>query len=268
MSDDADDVTQDAPAADPAPTRAPSPGALAASRARRIGGRPAPGPRPGPAPGPRSTSAPTSTSEREPGSGSQPSSDLAAKPAGGKAGAGRAQGAGQVSVATLGRVFAAIAGVAAVLLIATTAWLSHGVWWDKPDASQSQTQQVREKVLAAATTCLSAVTNYDYRSIPAAEKAGVACSTGAFQAAYKKAMQTTVTTYAPQTKTAQTFQANKAGIISVSPDGAQWVVLLYGQQAVTNTSHAAASPELDVLSARVTLNKVGGKWLISALAQA
>ena len=49
-------------------------------------------------------------------------------------------------------------------------------------------------------------------------------------------MDTTVKQIAPQNKAVQVFQIEKAGISPVSPDGKQWVMLVYGQQPVTSTS--------------------------------
>jgi uncharacterized RDD family membrane protein YckC len=123
----------------------------------------------------------------------------------------------------------------------------------------------RIQVLAAAKPCVAAIVSYDYRKLPASERAGRACITGAFKADYTKAMETTVKTLAPQTKTVQVFQVAKAGIERVSSDGKQWVVLLYGQQQVTNSTTAKNKPRLDILNVEATLNKVGNKWLISSI---
>ena len=135
-----------------------------------------------------------------------------------------------------------------------------GVWWDKAHVADERTQ-----VLAAAKTCIAATTSYDYRKLKDSEAAGVTCSTGAFATQYKQAMETVVAKLAPQSQTVQTFQIAHAGIESVSDDGKQWVVLLYGQQSVTNKTTGATKPRLDILSARATMVKVGGSWKVSKL---
>jgi hypothetical protein len=155
------------------------------------------------------------------------------------------------------------AGVVAVLVVLCV-WQSHGVWWGKDNGGASSSQQ-RQQVLAVAKPCVAAIVSYDYRKLAASEKAGQACITGKFKDDYTKAMETTVKTLAPQTKTVQVFQVAKAGIERVSPDGKQWVVLLYGQQQVTNTATAKDKPRLDILNVEATLNQVGGKWLVSAI---
>ena len=54
---------------------------------------------------------------------------------------------------------------------------------------------------------------------------------------------------APQSKTVQVFQVANAGIQSVSKDGKQWVVLVYGQESVTSTSTTPGEPaRLDLSS--------------------
>jgi Mce-associated membrane protein len=158
---------------------------------------------------------------------------------------------------------AIVAAVVVATLLVLCVWQSHGVWWGK--SAGDNRGKVRQEVLAAAKPCVAAIVSYDYRHLAASEKAGQACITGAFKADYTKAMETTVRTLAPQSKTVQVFQIAKAGIERVSPDGKQWVVLLYGQQQVTNSTTAKNQPRLDILNVEATLTKVGPKWLVSSI---
>ena len=66
-------------------------------------------------------------------------------------------------------------------------------------------------------------------------------------------------------KATQTAQINRAGVISVSPDAAQWVVLLYGQLSITNTA-TGSTPRIDQFGAVVTMDDVRGSWLVSKVA--
>ncbi len=157
---------------------------------------------------------------------------------------------------------AIVAGVVAVTVLVLCVWQSHGVWWGKHQ--RDNRNQVRQEVLAAAKPCVAAIVSYDYRKLAVSEKAGQACITGAFKADYTRAMETTVRTLAPQSKTVQVFQIAKAGIERVSPDGKQWVILLYGQQQVTNST-TKGTPRLDILNVEATLTKVGNKWLVSSI---
>lgn len=258
------------------PPRRPSPGAQAASRARRIGGRPLPGPRSEEA-GPRQDE--TGLRLGEPGSdGSR--GDKAA-PRREKAGASPRRekpGARSRTAATAGSASAAdlealhrrlerlrwlpalIAGLATVVLLAIGVWQAHDVWWGS--GFHDRRDETRQEVLAAAKPCTAAILSYDYRHLSAAQQAGEACATGTFKSDYVKAMAT-VTQLAPQEKTVQSFEVAKGGVQSVSADGKQWVVLLYGQISVTNAGTKPDSPRLDITTAVVTLERVGRSWLIS-----
>jgi hypothetical protein len=274
--------------ADP-PSRRASAGAQAASRARRIGGRPSPGPRPSPRPA--AEDAATTSDELDGPTPPRPSraargARAAAAERSAKAAASDTSLIGPTAppvsdgdgrkprsdadterlrrqVERLRWIPAVVAGVLAAAMLVLCVWQSHGVWWGKQQ--HDDRSQVRQQVLAAAKPCVAAIVSYDYRKLPASEKAGQACITGAFKADYTKAMETTVKTLAPQTKTVQVFQVAKAGIERVSPDGKQWVVLLYGQQQVTNSSTAKNKPRLDILNVEATMNKVGNKWLVSSI---
>lgn len=294
-SDTASSVDEEAVAAPgtdgAAAPRRSSPSAQAASRARRIGGRPLPGPRPPARPGagaepaeapvdnatdpapvqPRRATRATRAAAPEPSAKpAATSAKLAKRPRpAARAGAGEA-GSGDADTERMRRQFerlrwvpAVVAGLAVAALVGLCVWQSHGVWWAKPQ--HDTRDQVRQQVLAAAKPCVAAIVSYDYRNLTASEKAGQACITGTFKADYTKAMETTVKTLAPQTKTVQVFQVAKAGVERVSPDGKQWVVLIYGQQQVTNTSTAKGTPRLDILNVEATLNKVGGTWLVSSI---
>ena len=272
MTPAADKPTESSPdQPDDAPSgRRPSAGAQAASRARRIGGRPSPGPRPSPRetaePEERATptdaDSPAPTRPMRPGRSARASAPVATKPAAEESRTTADAERLRREIERLRWIPAIVAGVVAVTVLVLCVWQSHGVWWGK---QRDNRNQVRQEVLAAAKPCVAAIVSYDYRNLAASEKAGRACITGAFKADYTKAMETTVRTLAPQSKTVQVFQIAKAGIEQVSADGKQWVVLLYGQQQVTNSTTAKKQPRLDILNVEATLTKVGKKWLVSSI---
>lgn len=278
------------PAADK-PARRPTPSAQAASRARRIGGRPLPSARPSAeiSADDEATAPVASKTEAAPSLTPRPGGMRAARAAAAQRLSKTAspperperpeKGDAHPQSGAIGRLRrwrpridrqrlrwlpSILAGAVAAVLLAITVWQSHGVWWAK-SSTQSTRTATRTEVLAAAKTCGAVVVSYDYRNLAASKSAGVACVTGAFKTKYIQAMDTTITKLAPQTKTVQTFQIAKAGVQSVSGDGKQWVVLIYGQQSVTNSSTPANQPRQDVLSIQATLDKVGAKWLISAV---
>jgi Mce-associated membrane protein len=287
----------------PAP-RPTTPGAHAASRARRIGGRPPGGARPAgadlappadvtePATEPADVTEPAElvdaglagAAEAEPTDAPPRRADRRAerkaqRKAAAKAGKADAKAeqkaeqkadrelakddaAGRPLLVRLGWWPAAVGAVLVAGMLGVGVWQSHGVWWAKGSTAADR-EQVRTQVLAVAKGCGAAVTSYDYRSFAASEQAGLRCTTGDFTTQYRSAMEQTVKSLATQSQTVQTTQVAKAGITQVSADGKQWVILVYGQQTVSNKDTVANSPRLDVLSMQVTIDKVGGAWLIA-----
>jgi Mce-associated membrane protein len=264
MSDDDLDPTDSAEPTGAPPARRSSPSAHAASRARRIGGRPLPGPR-------RSieTAEPEAKPAGKPGR-AEPKPKV--KPAKRRRSAeaaprGRAREADAEALrrqlARLRWIPTALAGVLVAVLLGLCVWQSHGVWWAKTSTADAR-NKARTQVLAAAKTCVAAIASYDYHDLAKSEAAGKACTTGNFQNDYTKSMETVVSVTAPQTKAVVAFETTKAGIVSVSDDGRQWVVLVFGQQNVNNTN-VKDGPRVDLQTVRATLDKVGGQWLVSAL---
>lgn len=177
---------------------------------------------------------------------------------------GAARGAEASALSTAQRtrwIPAIVLGVLAYLIIGGTNAYALTALKHKP-VPGGPNQSLRQQVLAAAKTCTARILSYDYRSLDASEKAGQACSTGQLKSDYTQLMETTVKQIAPQNNVVQVFQVENAGIGKVSPDGKQWVVLVFGQQQITSKT-ATAGPRLDISNAVVTLNQVNGQWLIS-----
>ena len=288
-TDDTDETDKTDKAVDGA-VRRPSPSAQAASRARRIGGRPAPGPRPSPSATPTATGGPKLTKAT---ATAEPSVDTTARRGGLRAARAAATertvqaertpstttkrptakptkvaardvksdaAARRRRVELSSWLPAAVLGVAVVVLAVLCVTYGKGVWYGTKSAGE-----VRGEVLSAAKTCTAKVSSYDYRKLVQAKKDGQSCATGKFKKDYTTAMDTIVAKEAPKTKTTQSVQVAKAGIEQVSSDGNQWTLLIYGQHTVTNTTTGTRTPRLDKLSVRVTMDKVGNKWLISKL---
>jgi hypothetical protein len=185
----------------------------------------------------------------------------------------RAGGAGTVRSLPLAWFPAAVLGIAALLLLGILVWFSHGGYWGKAggtSTSQPSTTD-QQRVLAAAKTCFSTLNTYDYRKLDDAQTAGLACTTGTFTNDYRQAFDAQIQKYAPAAHAVQSAQVNKAGISEISPSGAQWVVLIYGQLQTTNTTTAKdGSPRVSPVGGVLTMDCVGGsgtdcaggKWLV------
>lgn len=238
--------------------RRPSPGATAASRARRIGGRPMPTP-----------------TARDAQRSSEPD-ESPARPAAKKtdekpdAPEGRPEPrrplpvdlvAMQRRLDRLRWIPAVIAALAVVAVLVLGAWQSHGVWWGKR-LGDTRTEQ-QQRVLAAAKSCTAAILSYDYKRLDQTQSAAEACITGQFKQDYDQSFEL-VRTAAPQKDASQTFQVANGGVSEVSSDGKQWVVLLYGQIGYTDNT-VKNGPRLDISTPIVTLTEVNGKWLVSKM---
>jgi Mce-associated membrane protein len=252
----ADDVTDDA-------GRRPSPGATAASRARRIGGRPMP------TPAAREAQRASATAD-ETAQGKQASKRQA--PAAPKPAARRDVeqprrshsadlAAIQARLDRLRWIPAVIAALALVAVLVIGVWQSHGVWWGKK-LGDTRTEQ-QQRVLAAAKSCTAAILSYDYKRLDQTQAAAEACITGQFKQDYEQSFEL-VRTAAPQKNASQTFQVANGGVSDVSDDGKQWVVMLYGQIGYTDST-VKNGPRLDISTPIVTLTEVNGKWLVSKM---
>lgn len=160
-----------------------------------------------------------------------------------------------------------VLGVAAVVLLAFIAVAAHGVYYAKSGVSSTDRTTRQEAALASAKTCIAAINTYDYRKLDAAESAALACTTGNFTNNLKTTFEKVIKPEAPVAKSSQTAQVNLAGIQSVSPDGTQVQILMYGQLAVTNLQTASSgTPRYDPFGIVVTMDQVGTKWLVAKYA--
>lgn len=158
---------------------------------------------------------------------------------------------------------AGILAAAAIALLVLLVIASHGVYWAKSGDAASARAAKQEQVLAAAKKCFATVNTYDYRKLTGLVAKDLACTTGGFKTDLQTALQTTILAKAPKLKAVQTAQVNRAGIISVTPDGKQWTTLIYGQLVQSNTTTAKTAPRTDLFGAIVTMDQVGNEYLIS-----
>ena len=242
----------------------------ATARARRIGGRPAltdqaattelPARRPAPS---ATVEAARATTPSRPATAPQPAKQPK-PPKQPKQRAPRSQGS-DAAGAGVAWIPAGVLGLVVVVLLVLIGIASHGVYWDKTSVSSSQRNTTQQAALAAAKTCVATINTYDYRKLPAAETAALACVTGKLTSDLKSVYSQKLTPEAPAAKATQTAQVNQAGVRDVGPDGKQIDVLVFGQLTVTNVSTASTSPQLEPFGVVATMNDVNGKWLVSKL---
>ncbi|WP_375487441.1 hypothetical protein [uncultured Jatrophihabitans sp.] len=152
---------------------------------------------------------------------------------------------------------AIVLSVCALAMIVIIAVAAHGVWYAKPSTSTT-----RDKVLAAAKKCTALANTYNYKTLAADEKRGLACTTGAWTAQYRSALQKIVKPTATQLKASQTVQINAAGIESATGNGTQWTTIVYGQLTI---NQSGATPRIDPFAAVVRMDKVKSSYLVSKI---
>lgn len=261
-ADQPDETAADQPTADEKetpPARPSSPSAAAARRARRIGGRPAGAPREEAEPEPAvEADAPAAAASVPSTKEGEDDTEL-----------GEPEPRTVVITAVptwLNWAPAAVLSAGALVMAVLLLVFSHGVWWgpDPKDVpSDKSAAVVRERVLAAAKTCVATANSYEYTDLDGYEAKALACTTGDFTSQLQSTIEQFVKVQAPNLKARQTAQINRGGIEAISPDGNQWTILLFGQLNVQNANYPKG--RTDPFAAQVRMDKVNGKWLISAL---
>ncbi len=258
-----DDDEQRIEGDEPAEPQPKSPSAAAARRARRIGGR-AVTPTGADAATPAAEPAgPAQPGDTEPVELSKAAAEFPPPPAPQpQAGPGaRPDYPAWVNWAPAGVLIAGAVAMAILMVV-----FSHGVWWG-PDASRvpagASANEIRERVLAAAKTCVADTNTYKYTDLDAYETKALSCATGEFAGQLKTTIDTLIKVNAPKSKSSQTARIDKGGIEAVSPDGSQWTVLLYGQLGVTNSTYPKG--RTDPFAAQVVMQRANGGWLIAKL---
>lgn len=259
-SQDSSELRQDAAPA--ATSGGLAPGVAAARRARRMGGRPKPYPTAAgdlvssgssgtdtlqldePADRPENADETESTADTDP-----------VAPASGQRLGRPAPGVRRRRVAI---------GLALVVFLGLTAaavWLAR-IALDPP---YSISGSLNDQVLAAAKSDVPLITSYSYKSIDQDSAKAQAVLTGQFKKDYTQSINTVVKPQLPTTKTVAVGQVTTAGLESASTDGTQVVVVVFGQQSVTNVTQT--TPRIDPFQLRVTMQKVGNQWLVAKLDQ-
>lgn len=155
------------------------------------------------------------------------------------------------------RAWTLLATIACVGILLLIAGFSRGAWWGGSPVAGD-----RARVVASAKSCIAVMNTYDYRSLDRARTDALACTTGDFTSTYEKAFDEQIAVLAPQSQATQTFQVNGGGLKSMSEDGNEAEVLIFGQTTSTNATNAG-TPQYSVLSTVVTMRKVDDTWKVA-----
>jgi Mce-associated membrane protein len=122
-----------------------------------------------------------------------------------------------------------------------------------------------QQAMAAAKSSVQAILSYDYRSISSDIATAKSDSTGVFARQYA-GTASRLLAEAKQVKAIVQATVGSAGVVSAGPGTV--VVLLFVDQASVRQDHGQKSPQtrIDQSRVRVTMTKVGNRWLVSDLA--
>ena len=140
---------------------------------------------------------------------------------------------------------------------------------DRPSSSSvpdsSLTGPAARAATAAARQATSQVLSYSYKSIASDIRQAEADATGLFLRQYRSTASRLLTE-ARQEKAIVQARVGQSGVVSAGPGNV--VVLLYVDQATVRQPGGPSSntTRIDQSRVRVTMTKVGSRWLISQLA--
>jgi Mce-associated membrane protein len=124
---------------------------------------------------------------------------------------------------------------------------------------EDRVERARTEALAAAEAHAVDLLSYDYRHLDRDFARAEKDLTGSFAGDYAKTTQTVVRPTAEQVKAV--VQADVAASSVVRADPNRVVVLVFVNQ--TTTSTRLDGPKVDLNRVRLTLDRVGGEWLVS-----
>jgi len=153
-----------------------------------------------------------------------------------------------------------VGGLATAALLLLGLCIGLLLWPKNADVGQD-----RDQVLSAAKSSVPVILSYNYQHFDGDTAAAAKLLTGRAQLDYQKAMTTSIKPAAVQTKAVVQAQTDAAGIESVSGNGKQITVIVFGEQKVTNS--ALSAPRTDIFRVRVILDRVGHLWLVSKFDQ-
>lgn len=132
------------------------------------------------------------------------------------------------------------------------------------DRTAQASESAQSEAVAAAREAAQDVLSYDYRSLDKDTARARAQTTGRFRAQYDDTAKQLLA-QAKQVKAIVQASIGTAGVVSASGD--EVVVLLFVDQASVKQLTGAKTPttRIDQSRVRMTMSRVHGKWLVSAL---
>ena len=148
--------------------------------------------------------------------------------------------------------------ILALVLTTVLMAVAAGFVWFKVHQHDA-TESARRAALEASRDASRVLFSYDYRELDKDFAAGKAVTTGAFRNQYADTTAKVVTPVATQKKAVVKAEVVSAGVVRASESTVVTVVFV---NQVT-TSSLQAGPKVDLSRVRMTLQHVGGRWLVS-----
>jgi Mce-associated membrane protein len=133
------------------------------------------------------------------------------------------------------------------------------------DQDAVQVRHARAAAMAAATTAAGDVLSYDYRTLDADIARAQADATGVFAAQYRRTAAA-LQQQAAHNRAIVQATPSRPGVVSATAD--EVVVLVFVDQASVRQVAGAKTPttRIDQSRVRMTMTRVGDRWLVSQLA--
>lgn len=148
--------------------------------------------------------------------------------------------------------------VLALLLTTVLMAVAAGFVWYQVHQKDA-TETARRAGLETSRDAARVLFSYDYRTLDKDFAAGKAITTGAFQKSYGDTTSKVVGPVARDKKAVVKAEVVSAGVVRASPTSVVTVVFV---NQVT-TSSLATAPKVDLSRVRMTVKRVGGRWLVS-----
>ncbi|MCU1672855.1 MAG: molecular chaperone DnaJ [Frankiales bacterium] len=149
--------------------------------------------------------------------------------------------------------------VALLLMTALMAAATTYLWLQVRE--HDRTEQARRTGLEASRDAARLLFSYDYRTLDKDFSTGRALTTGDFRKQYDKTTTKVVSDVAKQYKAVVKADVVSAGVVRATPE--QVVTIVYVNQVTTSTR--VTGEKVDLSRVKMTLAKVGGRWLVTAV---
>lgn len=149
----------------------------------------------------------------------------------------------------------------ALLALGAVAAMAVAGWFGWLAMDRAQLDEARTSGLAAAAELTARLLTYDAATIEQDASAAEAATTGPFHDEFTALMRDRITPTAGQQHAKSTATVVQQAVVETHPD--RVVALLFVNQ--TTTSDHLPAPRIDAGSAKVTVERTDGRWLVSGL---